>query len=154
MTIDQIRRLSLEYAKGHVKTGEFWRTEKSPQTYAEWFAASLKDPVKAGKFKPKIPWREGDPCNNCKTPIVRKVHSKPPKEKLGGYWFEWWFVCPKCNRMFMVESAKRYFGVAPRVAGKAENDFSDYKYGPPRAIDEPTNAYLHQDPGDDGKVPW
>lgn len=49
MNIEEIRRRSLEYAKGHVKTGPTWRTPKKkrkgrkPLAYAEWFALSLKD---------------------------------------------------------------------------------------------------------------
>jgi hypothetical protein len=57
MTIDEIRKLSLEYAKGHVKTGPAWRSEKKkhlkkknrkPETYAQWFARSLVQGKRAG----------------------------------------------------------------------------------------------------------
>jgi len=51
MHINEIRRISLEYAKGHVKTGKAFRTPRVNQskrrrlarqrTFAEWFADSL-----------------------------------------------------------------------------------------------------------------
>jgi ribonuclease HI len=55
---------------------------------------------------------EGQPCRRCQTPVVRRTHgSTPPhpKAKGGGYWFEWWFYCPKCGALYMVEKAKRFF---------------------------------------------
>lgn len=57
MTIEEIRQLSLEYARGHVKTGPVYRTLQkkhfrrrraldrltvaATESYAEWFARSL-----------------------------------------------------------------------------------------------------------------
>ena len=62
MTIEEIRKLSLEYAKGHVKTGPTYRTPKKKhkrrapgrprndkETYAEWFARSLVFGAAAGE---------------------------------------------------------------------------------------------------------
>lgn len=64
MTIEEIRKLSLEYAKGHVKTGPTWRTPRrnrakerrraKPETYAHWFGRSLKKGRHAGP-PPKQP---------------------------------------------------------------------------------------------------
>jgi hypothetical protein len=51
----------------------------------------------------------GQPCRHCGTPVVRETHSKPPKYKPGGYYFLFWFRCPRCRTFFMVESAKRFF---------------------------------------------
>jgi hypothetical protein len=59
MTIDEIRRTSLEYAKGNVRTGPLFRTPRvnrskqrrrsQQRTYAEWFADSLKHGRRTGK---------------------------------------------------------------------------------------------------------
>lgn len=54
MTIEEIRALSLEYAKGHVQIGPEFRGPKvrgrrRQQSYAEWFARSLRLGKKAGK---------------------------------------------------------------------------------------------------------
>ncbi len=53
MDINEIRQLSLEYAKGNMKTGEAFRGPKvkpeRKQTYAEWFAKSLQIGRRAGK---------------------------------------------------------------------------------------------------------
>ena len=48
---------------------------------------------------------EGQPCRHCGTPVKKQEHDKPSK-KNGAYWFKWWFVCPKCKAMYMVEEAK------------------------------------------------
>lgn len=52
MTIEAIRKLSLEYAAGHVRTGGTWRLaghkKVRKETYAEWFAKSLVQGKKAG----------------------------------------------------------------------------------------------------------
>lgn len=52
---------------------------------------------------------EGEPCRHCSTPVVRRTHTKPPKHKAGGYYFSYWFQCPKCKALYMVESAKKFF---------------------------------------------
>lgn len=51
--------------------------------------------------------REGQPCRKCSTPVVRKV----PVRKLRSdqpYYFEYYFYCPGCHAMYMVEAAKRH----------------------------------------------
>jgi hypothetical protein len=84
MTIEEIRKRSLEYAKGHVQTGPAWRRpskrhrrlERHGQgSFVDWFADSLENGKKAG-------------------------------------------------------------------------------HPPAVSIPQQTNAYLHQDPDDDGSVPW
>jgi ribonuclease HI len=52
---------------------------------------------------------EGQPCPHCSTPVVKRAHTKPPKHKVGGYYFSYWFQCPKCKALYMVESAKKFF---------------------------------------------
>jgi len=44
---------------------------------------------------------------------VKEAHKSSPKHKPGGYYFLYWFRCPKCKAFFMVESAKRYFDTDP-----------------------------------------
>ena len=50
----------------------------------------------------------GQPCRKCGTPVIRQRHSpgfspKPTK----AYYFDWWFKCPSCRTLYMVEAAKR-----------------------------------------------
>ena len=106
MTIEDIRKLSLEYAKGHVQTGPAWRKPSKrkrrtqpgrQETYAEWFARSLK----GGKGGPPSPSMQIIPPNR-----PRPIQSPPS-------------------------------GPGTAVA-----------------IDHETDAYRHQDPGDDGIPPW
>lgn len=52
--------------------------------------------------------REGQPCRKCSTPVLKKIPHR--KRKPGQtYYYEYYFLCPKCGRMYMVEEAKRYF---------------------------------------------
>lgn len=44
---------------------------------------------------------------------MKETHKSPPKHKPGGYYFLYWFRCPKCKAFFMVEPAKRYFDTDP-----------------------------------------
>jgi DNA topoisomerase-1 len=52
---------------------------------------------------------EGQPCRHCGTPVVRKTHRTLPKSRPGGYYFSWWFRCPRCQANYLVEAAKQYF---------------------------------------------
>jgi len=52
---------------------------------------------------------EGQQCRHCGTPVVRQVHKGPPKPTRSGYYFEYWFKCPRCKALYMVEAAKRFF---------------------------------------------
>ena len=51
---------------------------------------------------------EGQPCRKCSTPVVKKVPRR--KQKPGQrYYYEYYFYCPKCGTMYMVEEAKRFY---------------------------------------------
>jgi ssDNA-binding Zn-finger/Zn-ribbon topoisomerase 1 len=49
----------------------------------------------------------GQPCRYCRTPVVRQTHAKPPKP--GRSYFAWWFKCPGCKALYLVEAARRFF---------------------------------------------
>ena len=49
----------------------------------------------------------GQPCRHCRTPVVRQTHAKPPKP--GRSYFAWWFKCPGCKALYLVEAARRFF---------------------------------------------
>ena len=108
-------------------------------------AARVKKP--SGIPKVKIT-EEGQPCRHCNTPVKKKTHATPPKENSGSYWFEWWFKCPKCHTLYMVKEAQRQF--APKVLVDRRPDKM-----PAFQAKAQTDAYLHQDPGEDiTKPPW
>lgn len=46
----------------------------------------------------------GQPCRNCKSPVVKAIPKKRDPRK--AYWFSWYLRCVKCGFMFMVDSAK------------------------------------------------
>jgi ribonuclease HI len=51
--------------------------------------------------------QEGQPCRKCSTPVVKKI----PVRKLRAdqpYYYEYYFYCPGCHAMYMVEAVKRY----------------------------------------------
>ena len=48
----------------------------------------------------------GQPCKKCRSPVIKKR----PKRKLKSdqkFYFEYYLICPSCNTIYMVESAKR-----------------------------------------------
>lgn len=50
--------------------------------------------------------KEGDLCRHCDTPVIkvmRNLGERPKKET----YYEWWFKCPNCKALYMVEEAKR-----------------------------------------------
>ncbi len=51
--------------------------------------------------------QEGQPCRKCSTPVVKKTPRK--KRKPGrSYYFDYYYYCPDCGTMYMVEEAKRF----------------------------------------------
>jgi ribonuclease HI len=52
---------------------------------------------------------EGQPCNKCNTPVIKKTRPEnKPVKKGSSYYFEYYFICPGCGTMYMVEEAKRF----------------------------------------------
>jgi 5-methylcytosine-specific restriction endonuclease McrA len=51
----------------------------------------------------------GQPCRHCQVPVVR-VEGRKRVRKGRAYFFEWFFQCPSCRAMYMVEAAKRLAG--------------------------------------------
>ncbi|GAB4580811.1 MAG: hypothetical protein Fur0022_35530 [Anaerolineales bacterium] len=49
--------------------------------------------------------QEGQPCRKCNTPVVKRTPKKPKPDQ--AYYYEYYFFCPKCETMYMVEEAKR-----------------------------------------------
>ena len=45
----------------------------------------------------------------CQTPVLHQTHTKPPKPRPGGSYFAWWFKCPACQTVYLVEAARRFF---------------------------------------------
>ena len=50
---------------------------------------------------------EGQPCRKCSTPVIKKIPKR--KHKPGQtYYFEYYYECPRCKTMYLVEEAKRF----------------------------------------------
>lgn len=57
--------------------------------------------------------QEGQRCRHCKTPVIRREH--PPEfvpDPAKAFWFEWWFYCPKCRAVYLIDEAKRFHEAA------------------------------------------
>jgi hypothetical protein len=72
------------------------------------------------KSKIKIT-REGQRCRKCQTPVVRQTHLEPPEPYVGGYYFEWWLLCPKCRVVYLQEEAKHWFSSDISVRANLES---------------------------------
>ena len=69
---------------------------------------------------------EGEPCRKCSTPIVKRTRSKPKKQKKGKtYYFEWFFFCPGCETLYMVDEAKRYYDTTKQNDSSTSNKLFD-----------------------------
>lgn len=51
---------------------------------------------------------EGDICRKCGTGVIYKPTKKKALKPGQTYYFEYFFLCPKCKTMYMVEEAKRF----------------------------------------------
>lgn len=59
-------------------------------------------------FLPKIRvLKEGDPCRNCKTPVLKKIPRKKKIKPHQTYYFEYTLICPNCRNVYTVEAARR-----------------------------------------------
>ena len=76
-------------------------------------------------------------CRKCGTDTTRRTHDGPKRGKT--MWYAWWFRCAECGWMFMPKEAVRHVDADIAVALPAETQ---------------TDAYRHQDAGDDGLPPW
>jgi len=54
----------------------------------------------------------GDPCGKCSTPVIKQTARKQPK---GGYYYEYYLWCPKCQTTYTVESTKRLVEQPPSL---------------------------------------
>lgn len=51
--------------------------------------------------------KDGQPCRNCQTPVVKRPRKKKTVKPGQSYYFDWYLFCPGCKITYMVEEAKR-----------------------------------------------
>ncbi len=51
--------------------------------------------------------KEGDLCRKCGTQVVKKITKKRKIKPNQNYFFEYYFFCPNCRNIYLVEDAKR-----------------------------------------------
>lgn len=49
----------------------------------------------------------GDKCRKCNTDVIKKVPKKRKVKQDQSYYYEYYLLCPSCNTMYMVDSAKK-----------------------------------------------
>lgn len=76
------------------------------------FSESLINPTIKNSFqnrKPNIKIRsEGDACRKCGSAVLRRPSKKKELRPGQTYYFEYYFLCPKCKTVYMVEDARRF----------------------------------------------
>jgi len=51
---------------------------------------------------------EGDPCRKCGSAVIQKPAKKKEFKPGQSYFYEFYFLCPKCKTVYLVEGAKRF----------------------------------------------
>jgi ribonuclease HI len=51
---------------------------------------------------------EGDPCKKCGSAVLLKPSKKKEFKPGQTYYFEYYFLCPKCKTVYFVEEAKKF----------------------------------------------
>lgn len=51
---------------------------------------------------------EGDPCRKCGGAVIHKPAKKKEFKPGQTYFYEYYFLCPKCKTVYLVEEAKRF----------------------------------------------
>ncbi len=76
------------------------------------FNSSLTNPTIKSSFqnrKDNIKIKsEGDPCRKCGSAVILKPSKRKELKPGQTYYFEYYFLCPKCKTVYMVEEAKRF----------------------------------------------
>ena len=73
----------------------------------------------------------GQPCRHCGTPVLHQTHTKPPKP--GRSYFAWWFKCPGCKAIYLVEAARRFSDAASTAEPSSTPDLSAARSISPRS---------------------
>jgi len=50
--------------------------------------------------------KEGDSCKKCGASVIKRIPKKRKIKKKKTYFYKYYLVCPNCENMYMVESAK------------------------------------------------
>lgn len=51
---------------------------------------------------------EGQPCRHCGTPVEKRVQNQEAR-KGRKFYFAYYFFCPGCKAVYLIDSAKRFF---------------------------------------------
>lgn len=76
------------------------------------FNPAMPHPTTAGNFQSRKTTvkitAQGDACRKCGSGVIRRPSKKRELKPGQTYYFEYYFICPKCKTVYMVEEAKRY----------------------------------------------
>lgn len=63
--------------------------------------------LKSRKGKEKVN-NQGDPCRKCGSAVIQKPSKKKEFKPAQTYYYMYYFLCPKCKTVYLVEEAKRF----------------------------------------------
>lgn len=101
--------ISFHWIKGHnghtenercdeLATAAMGRTEL---LIDEGYVSFLANPQSASKIE-----KEGDSCRKCNTPVIKRISKGKKRKAKQNYYYKYYLLCPNCQTMYMVESAK------------------------------------------------
>ena len=73
---------------------------------------TISNPTEKSAFPPKKInvkiKNEGDPCRKCGTSVIIKPSKKKDLKPDQTFYFEYYFLCPRCKTVYFVDEAKRF----------------------------------------------
>ena len=122
LTVCEMHSVRFEWVPGHQGVSENERCDQLASEAAKsrplaidvgYLTPAEVGPRVAGQLpKPKSKSPElkaGDPCRSCGTPLEKATPKRKKRKPTQEYYFEWYLRCRGCRKMFMVESAKRFY---------------------------------------------
>ncbi|MBN1974804.1 MAG: ribonuclease HI [Sedimentisphaerales bacterium] len=99
--------LALNASKAkNLQVDEIYENNSNIKEMEDFPIHDAQDTKPAAKYKIV---EEGQPCRKCSTPVIKKTPRRKKLKPGQSYYFEYFFFCPNCKAMYMVEEAKRYY---------------------------------------------
>jgi ribonuclease HI len=101
--------LALEASRAsNLPVDEIYESDRiAQQLHAEKTPITKPSVSHRSKSRTKIVY-EGQPCRKCSRPVIKKIRNRKSLKPGQSYYYEYFFLCPSCKTMYMVEEAKKY----------------------------------------------
>jgi len=136
-------RLSTQAASGNdLAVDEVFEREQKHGNTMQPSCADTNRPMpstKTGKTSKVKITSEGQPCRKCGTPVIKRIpNSKNKKNR--SYTYAYYFFCPSCQTMYMVNDAKQPVNSSSKKDNVSLRELDDDPFLPP--------PYIPNDPRD------